>query len=216
MKENVPIIGVFGQLRNGKDTIADYVAYRLKWERSALAKSVKQIFMDTFEKTPEWLEEWKVKPESPPGFGQSVRKSLQFIGDGFRQIKGDIWIDLCFRNLKNPTVISDGRYINEFSKINEVGGVTILVWRPGFENDDPNGSEAQTKPLIDWFSATNMEGPVIAEKMRNCGCCGCGSIPEDCLKVDLFIRNDGTQEDLYSKCDKIVLPFIRKKYGLVH
>jgi hypothetical protein len=206
------VIGVAGQMRNGKDEISDYVAPKLGWGRGAFAKSVKQVFMDTFDVTWEFIEEWKVKKEIPPGFDMPMRQSLQFIGDGFRKIQSNIWLELFFRKAKTPTVVSDVRYINELKKTVDVGGLTVLVYRPGFVNDDPNGSEAQIRPVVEWFTETGLEGDVIKQLMQQPQCCP--DIPNACLHVDLFIINDGTLEDLYEKCDKWIFPLVEEKYGL--
>ena len=204
------VIGLAGQMRNGKDEISDYVASKIGWQRGSFAKNVKQVYMDTFDVSWEFIEEWKVKDEIPPGFDMPVRQGLQFIGDGFRKIQGDIWIELMFRRLKNPTIISDVRYINELSKINDVGGITVLVYRPGYLNDDPNGSEAQIRPVADWFGRTGMEGDVVKQLLEQENCCH--DIPNECLKVDYFLRNDGTLEDLYRKCDETLIPYVELKY----
>lgn len=207
---NSKVIGLAGQMRNGKDVVSDYLAPKLNWERGAFAKSVKQVFMETFDVSWDFIEEWKVKNEIPPGFDMPMRQGLQFIGDGFRTIQGSIWIELMFRRLKAPTVISDVRYINELTKINDIGGITVLVYRPGFKNDDPNGSEAQIKPVVDWFDSTGREGDVVKQILEESSCCN--DIPNECLKVDFFLRNDGTLEDLYRKCDKWIIPYVESKY----
>jgi len=206
------VIGLAGQMRNGKDVIADYLALNLGWERTAFAKNVKQVFMDTFDVSWDFVEEWKVKPENPPSFDMPIRQGLQFIGDGFRKIQGDIWIELAFRKMTKPSIISDVRYINELVKINDVDGINILVYRPGHLNDDPNGSEAQIKPVVEWFRDTGLEGNVVEQVLEQ-KCCAT-DIPHDCLKVDLFIINDGNLDDLYDKCSQMIVPFINKKYEL--
>jgi len=212
MEINDKVIGLAGQMRNGKDVISDYVGEKLDWNRGAFAQSVKHVFMDTFDVSWEFIEEWKVKDEVPPGFNMPVRQGLQFIGDGFRKIQSTIWLDILFRKLKGSTVISDIRYINELEKVIDEDGITVLVYRPGFLNDDPNGSEAQIKPVVEWFRERNLEGDVIRQVLQRPECCT--DIPNECLKVDLFIINDGSLEELYEKCDNIILPFVREKYGL--
>lgn len=216
------IVGIAGQMQNGKDTLADYLASKLKyninyeddsflsylWSRGSFASEVKRIFSETFNVSLEFIEEWKVKAECPPGFDMPIRKGLQFIGDGFRKIQGNIWIDLAIRNIKSPTVISDCRYLNELDAISNSKGVCVLIWRPGKENDDPNGSESQIRPLVDWFAQTGLEGNVVAE-LRDRGLQD--DIPSDCAKVDLFIKNDGTKEDLFAKADSLVIPYIKQK-----
>ena len=141
------IIGVAGQMRAGKDTISDYLTTIIGFERASFAANVKRVFCETFGVNLEFVEKWKVIPEVPPCFSSTVRQGLQQIGDGFRKIKGDIWVELVFRVLNKNIVISDGRYINELERIRKEKGLNILVWRPGYENNDPNGSEAQLKPV---------------------------------------------------------------------
>jgi hypothetical protein len=186
------LIGVAGQFRNGKDMISDYLADKLQLKRAAFASNVKKIFCETFNVDFQFVEEWKTIPEPPPGFSMPVRQALQFIGDGFRKIKNDIWVDLIFRYNPSELVVSDVRYINELNKIKENKGVNILVHRPGFLNFDPNESEAQIRPFVEYYLSKNIEGRVYDS--------------DDRFKlIDYFIINDGTLEDLYKKIDNIIL-----------
>lgn len=163
------VIGIGGQLACGKDTLADYLANRLNtllirepyipWKRIGFAHAVKKVFMDSFNVSWDFIEEWKRKDEAPPGFDKNIRKSLQFIGDGFRQIRSNIWIETAFRE-NVPKIISDVRYLNEARAIRAHGGLTVLVWRPGYENNDPNPSESQIKPTVDWFAESGYDGDV--------------------------------------------------------
>lgn len=211
------IICCSGQKQNGKDTLADYLMPILAeslpthfdgepddWERGAFAYAVKRVFCDVFGVDSKFIEEWKVKDECPPGFKMNVRKSLQFIGDGFRDINGSIWIDLAFRNRRNSVVLSDGRYPNELKVVSDKCGVNILIYRPGWLNDDPNGSEALIKPVVEWFIKTGKEGYIWDQEYND--------VPELAKIVNLFIRNDGTIEDLYRKVDQIVVPYIVDYY----
>jgi hypothetical protein len=199
------IIGIFGQMKNGKDETANYLVKKLnenKWKRIGFADAVKKVFMDSFNISLEFIEEWKRKDEPPPGFDLNVRKSLQHIGDGFRKIKSDIWIDIALRNNDKDLVISDGRYINEGKVINKNSGFAVLLWRPEFENDDSNPSEAQIKPLIDWCLETNQDG-MLEFHSEN--------FPEDIKNFDFFLRNDGTIADLYSRIDNFLIPCLIKR-----
>lgn len=200
------VVGIGGQMRAGKDTLADYLITKLsdEWERMAFAWALKDTFAENFDVSREWIEEWKVKDEIPPGFLIPVRQGLQFVGDGFRKIKPTIWLDKPFREDRSMC-ISDVRYINEIDRVKDSGGVVIVVWRPGFENDDPNGSEAEIKPLIDWYSKQKFEGNY--KKYLNEE-----RVPLNCKKVDLFITNDGSLEDLHAKVDNIVVPYINRKW----
>lgn len=207
------IIGVFGQMLAAKDEVANYLVNQLNnelyssknivktpWRRVGFADAVKKVFMDSFDVNWEFIEKWKRKDEIPPGFDITVRKGLQQIGDGFRKIQNDVWIRTALRS-EAHIVISDGRYINEAKMIKEKGGVNILLWRPGFENDDPNPSESQIRPIVDWFAEYGKEGEVIL---------GTAASP-NLDKFDYFLKNDGTLEVLYNKIDEFVIPYLKNK-----
>jgi hypothetical protein len=204
------IIAAFSQLAGGKDSSCDYLVKKLneeaieKWQRIGFAYAVKKVFMDTFEVSWEFIEEWKRKEEVPEGFNMPIRKCLQFIGDGFRQIQSNIWIKLVLRN-KFPIVISDGRYINEARIIKESGGINFLIYRPGFENDDPNPSESQIKSVVQWCANQGEEGEIKKFKNYN-------SAPEEVKLFDWFLKNDGDLSCLYSKIDEMLIPFVNKFY----
>jgi hypothetical protein len=233
------VIGIAGQMQNGKDTVADYLAEKIGWGRYAFATGVKEVYCDAFGVDLDFIEKWKTNPEPPPGFDMPVRQGLQFIGDGFRKIVPTIWVDRCFRELEvaGPTVLSDVRYMNEAIAINGVNerrampegdlqaeveraededdietlGLTVLVWRPGKENTDPNGSEAQMRPYMEWCRDTGYEGWISnwedsGEAEQDC--------PENTHNIAVFLRNEGSIEDLYAKIDKHIIPLIELK-GLV-
>lgn len=205
------VISCGGQLGSGKDTVADHLAKRLNamssgevWNRVGFAHAVKQVFMDTFQVDWDFIETWKRKDEVPKGFNLPIRKSLQFIGDGFRQIQSDIWINMAFRKDENK-IISDVRYYNEAKAVHDHRGVNILIWRKGWENDDPNPSESQIKTTVDWFLKEDIQG--IIEDF---------GVPEDTDTVkpnlfDIFLRNNGTQEELFEKVDHLV-PYIISRF----
>jgi len=215
------VIGVAGQAQMGKDTLADHLIERLNkkinegwpnvhpidptpfWKRVAFADNVKKVYQDTFSRDRPFIEEWKVKPEPPPGFDMTVRKSLQFIGDGFRKIKSTIWLDLVFKET-DPIIISDVRYINEFLRVKEAGGMNILVGRTDKLSEDPNGSEALIRPYVKWCLDT-FDGVDVAslENYRSMS-----GAPQHMDKFDLFVKNDGTIEDLHKTIDEFVMPFV--------
>lgn len=186
------LIGVASQAQHGKDTFANYLGQVLNktigrefWRRTAFANNVKRIYCETFNKDMDFVEKWKVIPEIPPGMDMTVRKSLQFIGDGFRQIQGDIWIDLMFRK-DEPQIISDIRYINELKAVKNRGGFTVLVARKDKLNDDPNGSEAQIRPLLTYALDLNPERPEAMDF------------------VDAIVLNNGSVEELYAQVDNLI------------
>lgn len=206
------IIGAAAQLNSGKDVLCDYLLEELNfknkfWKRAAFANAVKNVYENSFGVNREFIEKWKRSSDSPPGMNMSVRKGLQFIGDGFRQIKSDIWIDIAFReNIDNNIIISDVRYINEAKEIKKRGGINILIHRLGFLNDDPNPSESQLRPLVEYCLKNLNDGEIIFSNLSN--------PPEDIKYYDLFLNNDGTLQDFYDKIKRTIVPLIEKFYHL--
>lgn len=216
------VIGFAGQMYSGKDTGADHLQAKLNqliaegnwwdksraegelWHRKAFAANVKKVFCDTFGVDMDFVEKWKVIDEPPPGFDMTVRKALQFIGDGFRKIMSTIWLDLAFRGTE-ARIISDMRYINEFVRVYKEGGCNILIARPDKLNDDPNGSEAEIRPYVDWCLANTTGTFVVLEEVFKTTQ---PTLPH-MDKFHLFVRNTGTKEDLYSLIDNQLLPYIK-------
>ena len=203
------IIGIFAQLAGGKDTVANHLAKTLNmsnksftnmWFRLGFADAVKHVFMDSFGVTWDWIEEWKRKDEVPPGFDLTVRKGLQHIGDGFRKIQSDVWIR---KAMQDYAIISDGRYLNEAKMIKEVGGFNILLWRPGFENNDPNPSESQIRPYVDFAAMHYSEGPLSDLPAITL-------TPPDFKYFDYFLINNGTKEDLYGKIENELMHYLQE------
>ena len=203
------IICAFGQLMNGKDVFCDYLKSKLNelnvifWERSSFADAVKKVYENAFAVDRSFIEKYKRMPINPPGMQMNVRQALQFIGDGFRKIKGDIWIEIAFRDKAKNMILSDGRYLNEAKKVNENDGINILIFRKGYLNDDPNPSESGLKPLVEFCEKYCQDG-FIDKDLPN--------LPEELKSFDIFIRNDGDLENFYKKIDNIVIPLIKKKY----
>lgn len=222
------VIGVAGQAQMGKDTLADDLVVRLNhiaenasqldlaatWRRSAFAYAVKKVFCDAFGVDMDFVEKWKVIPEPPPGFLKTVRQCLQIIGDGFRQMKETVWLDIAFRDRK-PKIISDVRYVNEFKRIRLEGGLNILVARPDKINDDPNGSEAQIRPYIEFALKHFKEGPLKEQlfKLAAIEAMGGGvqvAPPEAMECFDYFIINNGTKEEFYAKIENVIVPYVQQ------
>jgi hypothetical protein len=196
------VIGIGGQLENGKDVLADYLKQELTaivnapWERDAFAAEVKKVFENTFGVTREWIERWKRIDTPPPGFLKTVRQMLIDIGDGFRTFRADVWIAKALRRESQNVIISDARYLNEMGAIKSAGGVTVAVYRPDRDNNNPNASERQLREYIQKFIDADVRGPT-----------------GDAL-VDLFVVNDGTVKDLFAFADSVVVPFVAQKVSL--
>lgn len=210
------VIGVAGQAQMGKDTLADHIGPKLNemsgpWKRSAFASAVKKVFCETFGVDLAFVEKWKVTPEPPPGFSMPVRQALQFIGDGFRKIQPSIWLDLAFRNKETSTIISDVRYINEFTRVKKEGGLNIIVARPNKLNYDSNDSEAQIRPYVSWLMNrfnTAEEKCIDLRKFDWKEARRSVLQPPDQIELfDLFVLNDGTEEDFHDLIDEKVIPY---------
>lgn len=194
------LIGVGGQFGSGKDIVCNYLAERLNgifgegfWKRAAMACNVKRIFCETFGVNLDFIEEHKRVDKPPEGFDMNVRQALTFIGDGFRNIQPSIWIDLLLKNNQENLIISDTRYINECNYVRSHNGVTVLLWRPGHENNFPNRSEQELMQFVE----------ILKNKPD-------GQIRSDDIPFDFWIKNDGSVEDLYYKIDKHIVPFMTK------
>lgn len=202
------LIAVYGQLANGKDVLCDDLALALneknevKWERGAFANAVKDTFCRAFNVDRDFIEKWKRVNEPPPGFLLPIRKGLQNIGDGFRQIVADIWIEIALRDAKDKNVIiSDGRYINEAKSVKENGGINVLIYRDGFLNNDPNPSESQLKPLILYAKDHLSDGIINKGNIKNA--------PEGLQYFDVFIRNESDRTAFLNKSRSILVPLAR-------
>ena len=195
------IICISGQLRNGKDTLADYLAAKNMfdeyWKRVSFAGPLKDLFCSLFEFSKEEMEEWKVKAEIPSKIDIPVRDALRIIGNELRQIKSTIWIDLALRWDDN-LIISDGRYNNERKIVKEKCGYNVLIYHPNRINYDDAPSESELREMVVWANRNpNVLYPrAIFDK------------PQILNNVDFILRNDSTLEDLYKKTDDILIPDI--------
>lgn len=205
------IIAAAAQLANGKDEFCNHLAKvlndeRILWHRTAFADAVKNTFCQAFGVDREFIETWKRVPEAPAGFLMPIRQCLQFIGDGYRKIRDEIWIDIALRSDKN-LIISDSRYYNEAKAVCEKNGLVFLMYRPGFMNDDPNPSEAQIKPLVQFCLNNLQEGPINFADLKSLH----GDACPDMLKYyHYWLLNDGTLSDLKHKTATKIAPFVEE------
>jgi hypothetical protein len=192
-------IGFGGQYRSGKDAASDHLYARLsgKWKRASLGHAVKKIFAEHFNVSMEFIEEWKVKEEVPPGFNCPLRDGLIKIGDGWRDTKADIWIRKLFDNNKDNLIISDVRYINEAEHVRNNNGIMNLVWRPGYENKKPSRSEQELMQFVKRLQK-EPSGRIDHEKYPD-------------VPFDFWLVNDGNYRDWLEKVDNIVLPYALKR-----
>lgn len=233
-KPELKVVCVSGQKQQGKNSLADYLAPRLlrpvpvpvhggiltehrPWGQASFAFTVKKIFCEAFDKDLAFVEEWKVRDEPPPGMDKTVREALTFIGDGFRKIQPNIWIDLAFRPASDPyyRVFTDGRYLNEARRTRDEGGLNILLYREGGENPDDNDSERQVLPYVLWCKGAGRQGEIwswpefgLRDYATLDKSAESDAFFEGLSLYDLFIRCPDGVEHLHQRVDEIVIPYI--------
>lgn len=206
------VICFAGQARSGKDTSANYLKDNLlkSWNRGSFALEVKKTLCDLKDVDLDFIEKFKVDPTPPENWQMPVRNALKFIGDGCRDIDPNIWVNKCYRKNPMPLIISDGRYNTELKRVKEMGGVNIIVWRPGWENDDPHKSESEVKVLVDFCKKNLFFGSVQNHLVTNRYI---ENMPSNIYDVDYFLQNDGTEEELYERINNELFPFLVSKFG---
>lgn len=156
------IIGFFGQMGNGKTTVAYRTAmfllgnYNVRFTVRGFATAVKQTVSDVFGISYREIDKWKLEGTNPPDWQVDMRTALQMVGDGLRQIKESVWID---KVLQDYTIIQDGRYYNEALAIKNAGGKNYLIIRPDKINDSTHPSESWCGALAKYA----LSSPVIPE-----------------------------------------------------
>lgn len=157
-----------GRSLAGKDTIADYLVKKYGFKKVSFAKPIYEIARKYF------------------GMTTKDRKLLQDIGQKFREINPDIWVNLLLRSLNKHDryVISDIRQANEYIKCKEEGFIPVKVSanldlrierckkRDGIENPDTSLWENESETGADNFSYYEID-------------------------------NNSTLEDLYKQIDKL-------------
>lgn len=202
------LILICGQMQMAKTTIADYIHNRIsdKFIKRNFADAIKDKFCELFGVDKQFIEEWKNKPEIPPGFNVPVRQALQMVGDGFRAIKSDVWINLTLTGSDN-LIIADGRYLNELKNIKDLNGLLILVYRKGYRNYVDNDSEKQIGSIIDWFNNNDVDEGIVSNFPKH--------VSNGANMIDIFLKNDDNIENLYKKVDNIVLPYLSEYFDPV-
>lgn len=152
-------IALAGQMHNGKTTVARWLAEHFSLPLGAFADTVKETLSQLTGVPLAQMESYKNSPELLPGWVATVRQSYQMLGDGMKHIKPTVWIDK--QLAKGPQVIHDLRYRDEATICHERGFYNVLVFRPGFDNDDPHPSEFQIGEIRkEILTKQNYTGPI--------------------------------------------------------
>ena len=203
------IIGIVGNIGEGKDTIADYLVSQHNFKRESFAGTLKDAVAAVFgwdrtllegqtAESRSWREtvdQWWADRLSIPNL--TPRYVLQQWGTEVcrRSFHDDIWVaslENKLRTISTNVVISDCRFPNEFEAIKNVGGLIIRVtrgddpeWHP-FVKDALAGNISSISILTNHFNVHESEWAWYG------------------LEVDYTIENNDTIEELYSKVAGIV------------
>jgi len=161
------IVGIGGRLANGKDEVADYLVREHGWIKMGMSDPLHEAMMkldpivtattvqyDQYDRSSLFTqtyseltrEEGYIRAKN----NKEYRRLLQVFGtEVMRDMFGEnVWVDIARKRIKmthqgDINVILTGiRYENELRLIDELGGVSWWVERPGFENRSSHASES--------------------------------------------------------------------------
>lgn len=175
-------IGLVGKMRSGKNTVGDYLTSNYTCHQYAFADGITHAITNYF----------------PTAFdGGKPRRHYQFIGQAFRQLDENVWIDYMLKQMRENTlllkemtntipniVVTDVRQLNEATRLSDEGFVIIKVVCP---------EEIRRLRIAKL-------GDVMTEEQLNHDT----EKQVDLVIPDYEIINDGTIDELYKKIDDIV------------
>ena len=146
-----PLIGLTGQKRVGKDSVAAVLVEEFGYRRLAFADALKAAALSLDPIVTRGIGSgrlsfyvsilgWEAAKDVP-----EVRRTLQRLGTAIRDHDRNVWVRpvaTAIAEDDDPVVVTDVRFPNEADMIRDLGGIVLRVERPGMENDDPHPSEA--------------------------------------------------------------------------
>lgn len=158
------LIGIIGQKRVGKDTMADYIIKNYNYTKKSLADPLKDACKSIFLLSNEQLYGDKKEIPDSRWNNTTPRQLLQIVGTQlFREdlnkyipelnnLQNTIWIhnfELWYANNKhNKVVIPDIRFKDEAKMIKDNGGVLIKITRGEFNTSDLHKSEQELEEIV--------------------------------------------------------------------
>lgn len=135
-------VGIFGQQRHGKTSLAHKLAHDLnqnslgsatspgrKFAVRSLIGQFRESFLLMTGMTRTELENWKLKDEKPPGWLMTVREALRHVGtEGWQAVCPDIHINTVLQE-PGMWVFDDGRRLREAERNKSIGGINVLIFR---------------------------------------------------------------------------------------
>lgn len=178
----LPNFAITGEMRSGKDAVAEYLAQNYGYTRFAFGDELKRYYHELFDPS-------ETKP----------REGYQWFGQAMRERDPDIWVRKCFDKIMTTNdwrgaevngrfpfraVISDLRQPNEFQACKRQGFVIIRVTAPEALRIDRAIKSGDTFNLRDLTHDTESHARSF--------------------DVDYEIVNDGTPAELYAKVDEVL------------
>lgn len=152
--QTLPLIGIAGKARSGKDTLANSLEVR-GYYRYRFATPLKKFAALLLEKTPSQIESMDyAEPQAALG-GKTLREFLQLLGTDFGRdmIWQDIWVHQMQRGYEYllsrvedfsvvGVVVTDVRFENEAQWIRAQGGLLVHITRDDAGPVNPHKSES--------------------------------------------------------------------------
>jgi hypothetical protein len=149
------IIAICGSKRSGKDTLAGIISNEFGFEHVKIAQKLKAMCQILFNFSNDQIET-DLKDEVDPKWNISPRRAMQFMGTEVMQYKiqdllgkrvgREFWIDSLLESFEKENhkyVISDLRFIHEYTRIKEKRGFIIKVIDNDLVNEDDHISEQE-------------------------------------------------------------------------
>lgn len=141
----VPLIGIAGRARSGKDTVANFIIAAIGGYRYSFADPIRAMLAPLGVDMSDPY--WQAHKEDPiPALGVSPRRMMQTLGTewGRQLIHPDLWLFMTHQRLlqNGPgMVIPDVRFENEAAWVRKHGGRIIHVIRPDAKAVEAHASE---------------------------------------------------------------------------
>lgn len=179
-------IAVIGRIRAGKNTFADMITNKYGHHQFQFGDGIKEVIMEYF---PEALVSGK------------PRQHYQVIGQSFRQLNPNLWIEMLDRKLQNhfrfypnyPVIIPDLRQPNEAEYLKQLGFTIIKL-------------EADKEVRLDRIA---MSGDVFSEEQLEHET----EKAVDMASYDYLVSNNDSLEALQEQADFIMDELIKEYMG---
>lgn len=152
MSSSIPLLGIAGKARVGKDTFADVLVNRHGYRKISFADPIRAMVSELTGIPIQELIDGPLKEQVIPWIGKSPRQLMQSLGTDWARntIDPDIWLNHAKRRIAQMTqdpsikgiVFADIRFDNEAFLITDLGGHVLQIYRPGASAVNTHASEA--------------------------------------------------------------------------